>query len=120
MISLDTAASIAMRLVDYRNWISYYIKRFRSQKMSTFILVRDDNEDEEYRQVTFFGNSLIVYYILNNETNYDWDNLSQRFAKYGINIIDGIEFEHLYGKIQLTYDDDMHEGFFRCESIFDY
>jgi hypothetical protein len=81
--------------------IKYNYDWLIGSKKSCMVQCIDDNNDIEYKKITFFGNSLVLYHAMNNETDYSWENIVYKFRKLGHTLKNRETFETLYGEIEV-------------------
>lgn len=102
---MSTLVWLASNAIYFFDRIQYNYDWFIGTKRSCMIQCIDDSGDITYKMVTFMRKSLLVFYAMNNETDYSWSNLEYKFKKLGYNIQPGDKFDTLFGDISIIkYD----------------
>lgn len=107
--------------IDYGNFIRFCYNRLIGASKKCVLQFISENGEVDYQEVTVRGPSLFVHYATNNETDYSWKNMEERFRFYGLTIEPGFEVAIPFGTLRFVkYSDPIFGdklGFIRT-SIF--
>lgn len=101
--------------------VNYNYDWFMQQKRQCYIQCIDENGGIEYKDISFMRNSLIIFYALNNDPDYSWENVEYKFKKLGHQLRPGDKFETVYGDAEVVKYEDPIFGpklAFKYTSIF--
>lgn len=109
MSLLKVAIPIVTFLLNLRDTYSYYRDWIQNISRSCYVQFWV-SENIEMRRIHVRGKTLALYYILYDESDYDWDHLVTKFKKHGIELEEGMTFETTFETIQVIKYDDLDFG----------